>query len=221
MDSGDSQESHPQNSKSIMGSNPAHRTVITRIDHNSDTAGPSLAVSVQITNDTYYTGRREDIDVVVTATLNSPYAITIHNQGQWNSELGTLLCKAFRLNLFDWYDETAEETFEGPEDSDDEWGCEHGVYKENCLELQPQEVLVVTRPFNHLNLFCDPLMYAVDSNNHTFRLKVKPQKLKWTTKTKEELFADGEGGVPQEEYDTWGEIELASDDTIEFTIEAE
>ena len=59
--------------------------------------------------------------LVVTATLHSPHRITLHNQGQWNSVSGTILCKDFRLYLFDWYDETADEQLQPPQNEDDEW----------------------------------------------------------------------------------------------------
>jgi len=181
-----------------------------------------MLVKVKATQGIYQAGETEGMHLIVTATLDSSFPITLHNQGQWNSTYGTILCSDFRLKLFEWYDVTAEEKFQAPEnDEDSEWGCEPGVFKDACLELQPGDTLVVKTLLEDMNPLCDPLIYAVRRNDHTFRLKAKPQKLKWTRKTKNELFADGKDEVPQEDYKTWDELEVASEDVVEFIVKAE
>ncbi|KAF2667924.1 hypothetical protein BT63DRAFT_426775 [Microthyrium microscopicum] len=179
---------------------------------------PKLELNLQATHETYQSGTNEDMYLVVTATLNFPHPITLHNQGQWNSVSGTILCEVFRLNLFNWYDETADEVFQPPQNEDDEWGCEPGVFKVDCLELHPGKPLVITSLLDAVNPLCDPLVYAERKKDHVFRLKAKPQKLKWTRKMKSALFGEGGAEVPQEEYDTWEEIELVCEDIVKFMV---
>jgi hypothetical protein len=187
-------------------------------EHDSNTL--KLELKLYATHEIYYADTTEDMRLVITAILHSPHPITLHNQGQWNSSYGTILCKDFRLNLFDWYDETAEEQFQSPKDDDDEWGCEQGVFKHDCLEIHPTEPLIVTTFVEHTNPLCDPLIFALQRRDHVFKLKAKPQKIKWTRKTKEDLFKGGKTRVPQEEYDTWGELELACEDAVKFMVKA-
>jgi hypothetical protein len=185
---------------------------------NKMKTNPKLELKLKATHETYHSKTTEDMYLIVTATLHSPHPITLHNQGQWNSVSGTILCKDFRLNLFDWYDETAGEQVQPPQNEDDEWGCEPGVFKDDCLEMQPGEPLVVTSLLEDMNPLCDPLVYTLRKKDHAFKLKAKPQKLKWTRKTKNDLFKDGVAEVPQEEYNTWEELQLVCEDVVKFMV---
>jgi hypothetical protein len=95
------------------------------------------------------------------------------------------------------------------------------VYKYVCVELQPGKLLVVKSFLDCMNPLCDSLTYAMRRKDHTFSLKAKSQKLKWTRKTKNELSGDEKVEVLLEEYETWDELEVANEDIITFIGKAE
>jgi hypothetical protein len=106
---------HIEQSKSCILSSTRIILIVTEYDSNA----PKLELKLHATHEVYNSDTTKDMRLVITAILHSPYPITLHNQGQWDSVYGTILCKDFRLNLFDWYDETADEQFQSPKNDDD------------------------------------------------------------------------------------------------------
>jgi hypothetical protein len=179
---------------------------------------PTLSVQIQISDNSYPPNDDEETTITISTTLKSNFPITIHNQGKWNSELGTALYDDFRLYLFNWFDVTADEDTHLDEHNDQPWGCTTGIFKDHCLELKPGEPFVTEHAMDDGCPLTDPLVYAMKRKGHRFRLELKGQTLKWTDKSKEELFRDGKTEISYGEYEMWGTIELGSEDVIEFTI---
>ena len=190
-------------------------SLMTLVERSRSKSLPKLLVQLHISQSLCTPENLSSLEFTATTVLQHDRPITIHNQGKWNSELGTVLYDDFRLTLFDWYDLTETAMLQYPYDQP--WGCEEGIFKEHCLQLMPGQ------PIERRHCFSDspfdyPLFVAKKRKGHDFKLTLKLQELRWTETSLDELFKNGETQISRHEYETWNSIAVASGDELGLTF---
>jgi hypothetical protein len=173
-------------------------------------------VQLKLSYSTFHPETEELLGISAKSTLDYTSPITVCVQGKWNSTLGTVLQDNFRLTIMNWFDTTISEPLQYPDDQP--WGCEFGIWKEDCMRLTPGQPVITTHVFDEICPFSDPLLYALKRTGHEFSLTLKPQLLRWTNKSTDELFKNREMEIPAGEFVTWRGVELVSQDTLIFTV---
>lgn len=154
------------------------------------------------------------ISLTVTTQLqHSTHPITLDVRGQFRAE--TVLEDGFRLQHFEWFDLTTGQIIEM---EPHEGLCDPGdeLHPYQVVTLRPGAPLVTSQVLDPVSPLCDPVMAL--KAGHEYRVRLRPQRVWWIAKTKEELFG-GKDYVLVDDLPDVPYVRLESGDELRLKVE--